>query len=145
MFCHGIFKKVFGKGQAKNCFVWGMRAVVVILNVMPLYIINYEMLEYYENKMDKKITKVIFNALCFMNLWSYFVASLKRPQAIPHQPNASKHHDAYCIICENWKPDRTHHCSICETCVPKMDHHCPWLGTCVGFHNYKSFFLFCLY
>ena len=26
-----------------------------------------------------------------------------------------------------------------------MDHHCPWLGSCVGYHNFKVFFLFCIY
>jgi len=27
----------------------------------------------------------------------------------------------------------------------KMDHYCPFSANCIGYHNYKSFFLFCLF
>lgn len=32
----------------------------------------------------------------------------------------------WCSICNNWKPDRTHHCSEVGRCVRRMDHFCPW-------------------
>jgi palmitoyltransferase len=32
----------------------------------------------------------------------------------------------WCSICQNWKPDRTHHCREVGRCVRKMDHFCPW-------------------
>jgi len=49
MFCHGVFKTIFGDRQVSTLFVWVMRFVVVGLNAMPLYIMNYEMMEWQEN------------------------------------------------------------------------------------------------
>jgi hypothetical protein len=41
MTCHKLFKRVIGKNQKLDVFVWGMRALVIILNLMPLYLMNY--------------------------------------------------------------------------------------------------------
>jgi hypothetical protein len=41
MMCHGLFKKVVGKNQKLDIFVWGMRLIVIFLNFMPLYLMNY--------------------------------------------------------------------------------------------------------
>ena len=143
MFCHGVFKKVFGGNQITNMFIWSMRFIVVLLNAMPLYLMNCEINEWLTNKTDVKMFKVLFNFLVTMTLLSYTVATLKRPVVIPQM--APPEQKNYCTQCRNWKPQRTHHCSICKICVPKMDHHCPWIGNCVGYHNFKAFFLFCLY
>lgn len=51
----------------------------------------------------------------------------------------------FCVICNNFKPERTHHCSTCNQCVLVMDHHCPWLNNCVGFNNRKVFILLITY
>ena len=60
-----------------------MRIVVVLLNVMPLYLMNCEMNEWLENKTDVRMLKVLFNFLVTMTLLSYSVATLKRPKVIP--------------------------------------------------------------
>ena len=143
MFCHGVFKKVFGGNQITNIFIWSMRLVVVLLNAMPVYLMNCEINEWLDNKTDVKMFKVLFNFLVAMTLLSYSVATLKRPKVIPQMAPPEQRN--YCTQCRNWKPHRTHHCSICKICVPKMDHHCPWIGNCVGYHNFKAFFLFCVY
>jgi len=122
-----------------------MRLVVVLLNVMPLYVMNREMNEWMPNEVDRQIVKFLFNAAVFMTLLSYSFASFTRPKVIPQLDPSSLANKTPCLICKNWKPQRTHHCSVCGVCVPKMDHHCPWLGNCVGYHNFKPFFLFAVY
>lgn len=143
MFCHGMFRRVFGGNMISGVFILAMRLVVVGLNAMPFYLMNFEMNEWMTNKVDLKLVKVLFNFLIFMTLLSYSVATFKKPKVIPQTPPPDQ--TMYCQMCRNWKPMRTHHCSICNICVPKMDHHCPWIGNCVGYHNFKGFFLFCLY
>ena len=143
MLCHGLFRRTFGNNMISGIFIMVMRLVVVILNAMPVYLMNFEMNEWMTNKVDLKLYKVLFNFLVFMTLLSYAVATFKKPKVIPQTPPSDQ--KAYCQSCRNWKPQRTHHCSICNLCVPKMDHHCPWIGNCVGYHNFKAFFLFCLY
>jgi palmitoyltransferase len=48
----------------------------------------------------------------------------------------------YCVKCDHYKPDRTHHCKKCGTCVLKMDHHCPWTNNCIGYFNLPHFMRF---
>ena len=38
---HKIFKKVFGKNQKLDLFVWSMRFMVFGLYAMPAYLMNY--------------------------------------------------------------------------------------------------------
>lgn len=83
MLCHGIFRKVFGENQISGLFIWAMRLIVVLLNAMPFYLMNYEMNEWMENKTDVRLIKILFNFAVIMTLWSYFVASFKRPKVIP--------------------------------------------------------------
>ena len=45
----------------------------------------------------------------------------------------------YCLICNAFKPERSHHCSVYNICVLNMDHHCPWVDNCIGFYNRKHF------
>ena len=64
-------------------FIFVMRLVVVGLNVMPAYLMNFEMNEWMTNKVDLKLVKVLFNFLVFMTLLSYAVATFKRVKVIP--------------------------------------------------------------
>ena len=57
----------------------------------------------------------------------------------------NKNKFAYCKICKEIKPLRTHHCSVCKKCHLKMDHHCPWANNCIGLNNFRYFALFLFY
>jgi hypothetical protein len=84
MTCHGLFKKVFGvRGQMSFAFIWSMRAFVVFLNLMPLYLINFELNDWMDNQLERSLNKVLFNVLAAMTLVSYGVASFTRPLVIP--------------------------------------------------------------
>lgn len=84
MFCHGVFKSLFGDNQISWLFVLAMRLVVVALNVMPLYLMNYELLEWQDAKVDTAIIKCLFNVFVFLTLLSYFKASFQKPIVISH-------------------------------------------------------------
>mgnify|MGYP007082946944 CR=1 FL=1 len=86
MFCHGLFRRVFGNNMISGVFIFAMRLIVVVLNAMPVYLMNCEMNEWMTNKVDLKLVKVLFNTLVGMTLLSYAVASFKRPKVIPQTP-----------------------------------------------------------
>ena len=83
MFCHGLFRRTFGLNMISNVFIFSMRFIVVLLNAMPIYLMNYEINEWLKNKVDCKLVKVLFNFLVFMTLLSYAMATFKRPKVIP--------------------------------------------------------------
>ena len=83
MTAHGLFRRTFGNNMISGIFIMAMRFVVVILNAMPVYLMNFEMNEWMTNKVDLKLYKVLFNFLVFMTLFSYGVATFKKPKVIP--------------------------------------------------------------
>ena len=83
MICHGLFRRTFGNNMISTLFITVMRIVVVILNAMPFYLMNYEMNEWMTNKVDCKLVKVLFNFLVLMTILSYAVATFKKPKVIP--------------------------------------------------------------
>lgn len=58
MFCHGLFKRYVGHNQKLNIFVWGMRSIVIVLNLFPIYLMN--------NVSDISIGK---SGVCGSELW----------------------------------------------------------------------------
>ena len=83
MLCHKVFRAIFGEKQIRPVFIWAMRLLVTLLNVMPFYVMNSEMNEWVDDHMDRKLIKIIFNSLVFMTLISYYKASFTRPRIIP--------------------------------------------------------------
>lgn len=102
MLCHGLFQRVFGTNMISGLFIFMMRFVVVILNAMPFYLMTYEMNEWMTNKVDLKLTKVLFNFFVAMTLLSYGIATFKRPKVIPQTTPSDQ--GMYCPQCRNWKP-----------------------------------------
>ena len=102
MMCHGLFRRTFGVNMVSGIFINSMRFIVVLLNAMPIYLMNYEMNEWMTNKIDCKLIKVLFNFLVFMTLLSYAMASFKRPKVIPQTSPPDQ--NMYCQMCRNWKP-----------------------------------------
>ena len=86
MFCHGLFQRFFGNNMISGVFIFVMRLVVVILNAMPVYLMNCEINEWMPNTTDSKLVKILFNGLVFMTLLSYAMATLKKPKVIPQTP-----------------------------------------------------------
>lgn len=91
--------------------------------------------------------QLILHQFFISMLWlSYFIACTKNPgkPAIDYQPQPGEW-KRWCIKCDNWKPERTHHCRKCKQCVLRMDHHCPWTYNCVGHGNLPQFMRFLIW
>lgn len=93
---------------------------------------------------------VLFHILFALLLTSLYLTSKTNPGTIPlywgfYIGDQSSKKKRYCLICQVFKPDRTHHCSICNVCVLNMDHHCPWINNCIGFYNKKYFIQMLIY
>ena len=44
-----------------------------------------------------------------------------------------------CRVCNELRPEDTHHCRTCDACVVEHDHHCGVLGVCIGHGNRHAF------
>jgi palmitoyltransferase len=51
----------------------------------------------------------------------------------------------WCGVCNNWKPDRSHHSSDVGRCVLKLDHFCAFVGGLVSERNFNFFIQFTSY
>ena len=91
---------------------------------------------------------IIFQIFFFSALISHARSALMEPGYTPKFPvpgDIPLEKIRYCEICDQWKPDRTHHCRMCKRCIHRMDHHCPWINNCVGAKNQKFFMCFLFY
>lgn len=93
---------------------------------------------------------IVYSFFFVLFLWCYIKTLATDPGQIPlywgfKKSDSAETRKRYCIICNIFKPERTHHCSTCDVCVLNMDHHCPWLNSCIGFWNWKSFILMLIY
>ena len=87
---------------------------------------------------------IIFNLLMALLACSLYMTSKTNPGTTPvywgfHIGDEDFKKKRYCLLCQVFKPERTHHCSICNLCILNMDHHCPWVDNCIGFYNKKFF------
>ena len=87
---------------------------------------------------------ILFHILIFLLTGALFLTSKTNPGTTPiywgfHIGDEDFKKKRYCLLCQSFKPERTHHCSICNLCILNMDHHCPWVDNCIGFYNKKFF------
>jgi len=97
-----------------------------------------------ENNIFIVIRLILFNIFFLLLIISLYQTSNLNPGHIPvywgfYIGDEEYKKKRYCLICQVFKPDRTHHCSVCNICVLNMDHHCPWVNNCIGFYNRKFF------
>ena len=76
-YCHIFFQKKVGLRMRENSFIYGMRILLIILNFFPMYSVNYELLEYKNNKMDAFVYKFLSNFSHIMALIAYYITSFK--------------------------------------------------------------------
>eukprot|EP00892_Ulva_mutabilis_P008351 jgi/Ulvmu1/5889/UM026_0010.1 len=151
-------------GLMAAMMAWNRFSVLVIL-VIYVYAFVYSVtcvttiIPWIGTTYHSFVNFVLFTLLTAVALYSYLLAVLIDPGAVPSEYV----HDAedvtamyiqvkrkggaarHCNKCQRSKPPRAHHCRVCNRCITRMDHHCPWLNTCVGHGNYKAFLLFLAY
>jgi hypothetical protein len=110
--CRGYFESQW--------FKFVMRFMVILMNSCAWYLINYELIEYWENDMDKYVVKCMISTLAVMMLASYVTAAFTPLGFIPDQTDPIKLKEEECWKCvgnsrENpWKPERARHCNVCH-------------------------------
>lgn len=125
------------------------RFCVVIILTLTLHLITMPVLLYGQKMNVFRISFLIFHN--FLAFWVYFFMALvkKKKGFVEYNEQTTellrKEPNKYCILCDNYKPERAHHCSKCRQCVRKMDHHCMWLGNCVNNDNLGHFIRMLLY
>ena len=140
-----------GTEKKKNKRLYGKFLIFVIFILIILESYSYIYLIIIKNLTIKnsKIlipTLTIFIILLLLLIWSFITAMNTNPGDIPlywgfYIGDDDFKRKRYCLICNAFKPERSHHCSVCNKCVLNMDHHCPWVDN----YNRKYFFQLLFY
>ena len=109
-----------------------------------IYLIEFPIILNNELNYIYLIRIIYFHILIILLSCSLYMTSKTNPGTTPlywgfHIGDEDFKKKRYCLICQVFKPERTHHCSICNLCILNMDHHCPWVDNCIGFYNKKFF------
>jgi hypothetical protein len=80
-----------------------MRISVIMMNFIAWYLIEFELIEYWKNPMDKLVVKFALSTLAVLMLLSYMTAVLKPPTTIPEQPDKEKLAKESCWKCQQQK------------------------------------------
>ena len=146
-------KEVITK-ERKNYYGKLLLSLVLIMimfqYILYMYQIEYPCLVKSSSFCLTIIRLILFHTLFAFLLTSLYLTSKTNPGTIPlywgfYIGDQSSKKKRYCLLCQVFKPDRTHHCSICNICVLNMDHHCPWINNCIGFYNKKYFIQMLMY
>lgn len=90
-----------------------------------------------------RLTFLLLHNIFATLIYCYILLIKKRKGTVRYNTNMSRllrdNPFKYCEICDNYKPERSHHCSKCRRCIRKMDHHCRWLGVCIHNDNIAYF------
>ena len=109
-----------------------------------IFLIEYPKIKNHKGNIFSIIRIIYFNLLFLLLSISLFLTSLTNPGTTPiywgfRIGDEDYKKKRYCLLCQLFKPERTHHCSVCNLCILNMDHHCPWVDNCIGFYNRKFF------
>lgn len=115
----------------------------VIVFTLIMHLATMPILLYGQEFNAIRIVFLVFhNFFTFLVYFFMFLVKTKQGFVGYNEQTSSllkKNPNKYCMLCDNFKPERAHHCSRCKQCVRKMDHHCMWLGSCVNNDNLGHF------
>ncbi|KRH92198.1 serine C-palmitoyltransferase, partial [Pseudoloma neurophilia] len=109
--------------------------------------ILFQFPQFYKQKMvGLRLLFFIFHNILALIVEFYVILIRNKKGFVKYNKDMSdlltKFPNKYCEICDNFKPERSHHCSKCRRCIKKMDHHCRWLNVCINNDNMAYFIRF---
>jgi palmitoyltransferase len=107
----------------------GRGRYIILSNEIPLGIITFcgygTMFEILIPYHDHGYQLIWFAFSLFMSYFSYYLAIVMPPGSPSADFKPAKGEwRRWCLKCNAYKPERTHHCRQCNKCVLRMDHHC---------------------
>ena len=103
--------------------------LIIIAIIIDSYTYIYEIM--FKSLTSKNTTIIvsliaIFTLILILLLWCFITAMNTNPGDIPlywgfYIGDDDFKRKRYCLICNAFKPERSHHCSVCNKCVLNMD------------------------